>query len=170
MRNHKTNQKGFTLIELIVVIVLIGVMFSFALPRMEGYLFSDGTDRVSRWIVLNVANLKGMAVKDQTRYALNVDVANNAFWVSSEMMDETGIEEAKKNSFVLTDDVRIVDVVYPYEGKDDEEMSDILFYKKGYSDNAIIHMENNDNKRFSYVIEPFMPQVEIKEGFVLFDE
>lgn len=163
------DQKGFTFIELIVVIVLIGLMFSFALPKMDGYLFSDGTDRVSRWLVLNVTHLKSRAVKDQARYALNVDIANNAFWISSEAMDEEGLEEAKKQSFVLSDDVKIVDVIHPYEPSEDEEMNDVLFYRKGYSDRAVIHIENDDEKRFSFVIEPFLPGVEIRDGFVGYD-
>lgn len=162
-------QNGFTLIELIVVIVLIGLMFTFALPKMDGFLFSSTTDRVSRWIVLNTSNLKTKAVKDQKRYSLNVDVSANTLYISTDEMDDALLTEAHENGFKLGDSVHLVDVVFPFENPEDEEMSNILFYKKGYSDNAIIHIENEAGEKFSFIIEPFLSDVAIKEGFVLFD-
>lgn len=163
-------QRGFTFIELIVVIVLLGLMFSFALPKMDGFLFSSDTDKASRWIVLNVSNLKSKSVKDQVRYALNVDVPANTFFISTDEMDEELLADARNNGFKLGNDVSLVDVVFPFESPADEEMTNIFFYKKGYSDNAIIHIENESGEKISFIIEPFLPGVEIKEGFVLFEK
>ena len=165
----KPNIKGFTLIELIVVIVLISMMFSFALPKMDSFLFIDNRDKVSRWVILNVQNLKNLSVKNKIRYILHVDTQNNMFWISSEGMDEAAQAEAMKNGYKLPNNIRLVDVVYPSQRKDDER-SDIYFYTRGYSDQAIIHMENSDNEKMSFVIEPFLPPVGIKDGFVMFDE
>lgn len=167
---EKTNQKGFTLIELIVVIVLIGLMFTFALPKMDGFLFTSSTDRVSRWIVLNVANLKKLSMKKQLVHVLNIDTESNSLWISTEDMDEAGVLEARENGFTFPESVNIVDVVYPFEGDEDGEFKDIFFYKQGYSDNAIIHIENNDDEKFSYIVQPFQQLVEISDGFVLFDD
>ncbi len=162
---------GFTLIELIVVLVLLSIMFTFALPKMDGFLFSSDTDRVSKWIFLNVASLKSKAVKDQVVYSLNADTDENSFFISTEEMDEEMLDEARKNSFKLPEDVRIIDIVFPFEiSEEDEESTGILFYTKGYSDNAIIHVENSNGEKISYIIEPFLPSVDIREGFFLFDE
>ncbi len=162
-------QSGFTLIELIVVIVLLGLMFSFALPKMDGFLFSSGTDKVSRWVILNVLNLKRKAVKEQIRYSLNVDIPENSFFISIDGMDEIALAEARENGYKLGDNVKIIDVVFPFESPDEEKITNIFFYTKGYSDNAIIHIENRDGEKFSFVIEPFLPGVEIKEELVEFD-
>ncbi len=170
---HKTTRKysgGFTLIELIVVIVLVALMFTFAMPRMDGFLFSSGTDKVSKWIVLNVASLKTKAVKNQVGYALNADLADNTFFISTDEMDEDMLAEARKNCFRLPESVKIADIVFPFELEEDDESTGILFYVQGYSDNAIIHIENDSGDKYSYIIEPFLSSVEIKEGFVLFDE
>lgn len=170
VKSKGVKQGGFTLIELIVVIVLIGLMFTFALPKMDGFLFSGETDRVSRWIVLNIPNLKTKAVKDQKRYSLNVDVPANTLYISTDEMDDALLHQARENGFKLGDSVRLVDVVFPFENPEDEEMLNVFFYTKGYSDNAIIHIENENSERFSFIIEPFLSGVEIKEGFVLFDD
>lgn len=144
-------------------------MFTFALPKMDGFLFSSDTDKVSRWIVLNVSNLKSKSVKEQVRYSLNVDAPSNTFFISTDEMDEELLSEARENGFKPGDNITIVDVVFPFESPDDEEMTNIYFYKKGYSDNAIIHIESGSGEKLSFIIEPFLPGVEIAEGFVLFD-
>ena len=40
-RNHLKKTKGFTLIELIVVIALLGIMIGFSVPRLHGTIFLD---------------------------------------------------------------------------------------------------------------------------------
>ncbi len=137
---------------------------------MDGFLFSSGTDKVSKWIVLNVASLKIKAVKDQVVYSLNADPDSNSFFISTEDMDEEMLNEARKNSFKLPESVRIVDVIFPFELHEDDEEAGILFYLKGYSDSAIIHLENSSGDNYSFIIEPFLTSVEIRDGFVMFDE
>lgn len=165
-----TNQRGFTFIELIVVIVLIGLMFSFALPKMDNLLYMDNRDRVSRWVVLNVENLKNLSLKKQTRHILHVDIPANTLWISEDGMEEEALDQARKSGYTLPSDIRIMDIIYPFEGKEEDERGEIYFYTQGYCDNAIIHMENDDKEKMSFVIEPFLPPVGIRDGFVLFDE
>jgi prepilin-type N-terminal cleavage/methylation domain-containing protein len=99
--------KGFTLIELVVVIVLINMMFAFALPKMDGFLFVDNRDRVSRWVILKVDQLKNLAVQKQVPYVLHVDTKDNMFWVSQEGMDEEALDKARQGGYKLPDNIRL---------------------------------------------------------------
>jgi prepilin-type N-terminal cleavage/methylation domain-containing protein len=169
--NHLTkNNRGFTLIELIVVMVLISMMFTFALPKMDGFLYVDNRDRVSRWVILKVEQLKNMAVQKQTPHILHVDIKENMFWISVQGMDEEALDKARKDGYKLPSDIRLVDIIYPGQSLKDDGRSDVIFYARGYSDHAIIHMQNDDEEKMSFVIEPFLPPVGLKDGFVLFDE
>jgi len=169
--NHPTaNHNGFTLIELMVVIVLISLMFAFALPKMDGLLYVDNRDRVSRWVIVNVEHLKNKAVQRQVPYSLHVDIKDNMFWISEQGMDDEALDKAKKGGYKLPDDIKLMDIIYPAQSFKDEERSDITFYPRGYSDHAIIHMQDDDEEKLSFVIEPFLPPVGLNEGFVLFDE
>ncbi len=170
MKGTLAGQKGFTLIELIVVIVLISMMFAFALPKMDGFLFVDNRDRVSRWVILKVEQLKNTAMLKQTPFVLHVDIRENMFWISQEGMDEEALDKAKKSGYTLPRDIRLVDIIYPSQPLKVDDRSDVVFYPKGYSDHAIIHMQNDDEEKMSFVIEPFLPPVGLKDGFVLFEE
>ena len=52
------NCRGFTLIELIVVISLIGLMLFFSLPRLQNNPFIDDSKKSARWLIGKVQTLK----------------------------------------------------------------------------------------------------------------
>jgi prepilin-type N-terminal cleavage/methylation domain-containing protein len=167
----KKAQRGFTLIELVVVIAIISLMLLFVVPKFDSMLFSDNTKKVNRWIIYNVMNLKVKAVKERKDYILHADVTGNAFWISDETMEAGALESTKENTrFSLPEDVRIVSVIFPDHKYGDEITGDIHFYKKGYSDMVIIQIENADEGKFSLLIEPFLNTVTINEGFSDFEK
>jgi hypothetical protein len=56
-----------------------------------------------------------------------------------------------------------LDVEYPGKGIVTAGKTPIYFYAKGYSDKALIHIRDTDNTVFSFLIEPFLPVVEVFE-------
>ena len=48
--------------------------------------------------------------------------------------------------------------------------ADIYFNEKGYSDKAIIHLENDDNEKFSFLIEPFLLRVRLYNSYAGFED
>jgi prepilin-type N-terminal cleavage/methylation domain-containing protein len=167
--NFRQNN-GFTLIELIVVISLISLMFFFAIPRIPVDALSDNTRKVSRWIMLNVSALKEKAVHDQKRYVLHLSLDSNRLWVTSEIMSEEELEEAAAIGYNLPEDIKLLDVEYPDKEKISLGQADIYFYKKGYSDKAIIHITNNDNEVLSFLIEPFLSRARLYNKYLEFED
>ena len=168
------NNHAFTLIELIVVIAMISIMLSFTIPRLDASFFSNNERKISSWILLNVKALKEKAVREQTRYVLNVDLDNNQMWSSSgPVTDGTEGTEASEeipteNKYQIPSGYRLVDVEFLNEDKITRGIAEIHFYRKGYSDKALIHIEDDDNAQSSYLIEPFLPHVKIIEEYVEF--
>lgn len=161
---------GFTLIELIVVISLVSIMLVFAVPRFHDTVLSDNTKTVSRWIILKVQSLKQRAVHDQKLYALHIDIDTDRLWITNESMSEEEVEKALLKAFELPDDISLLDVEYPEKEKVSSGQADIFFYKKGYSDRALVHISNEDNERFSFLIETFLSRVKLFEKYVSFEE
>jgi len=169
MFSFRLNQ-GFTLIELIVVITLISLMLFFAIPRFQVDVLSDNTNKVSRWIMLKVHSLKEKAVREQKLYVLHISLDSNRLWVTSEIMSQEELQATEANGYELSDDINLLDVEYPDEEKISVGRADIYFYKKGYSDKAIIHISNDDNERRSFLIEPFLSRVRLYNKYIGFED
>ena len=167
--SFRLNQ-GFTLIELIVVITLISLMLFLAIPRFQVDVLSDNTNKVSRWIMVKVHSLKEKAVSEQKLYVLHISLDSNRLWVTSEIMSQEELQAAEANGYELSDDIKLLDVEYPDEEKISVGRADIYFYKKGYSDKAIIHISNDDNERRSFLIEPFLSRVRLYNKYIGFED
>ncbi|MFH2063850.1 MAG: prepilin-type N-terminal cleavage/methylation domain-containing protein [Pseudomonadota bacterium] len=161
------NNKGFTLIELIVVIIIMSVMLVFATPRLSGFIFPDDTNEIIRWLVVKARLLRNNAVQHQKHYYLNIDIDNSRLWVTDESVDtEEALKKAYENSYPLPESVRLLDVEFPGRGKVLQGTVEISFNKQGYADPAIIHIGGPDDRKVSLMIEAFLPSVKWVEEYV----
>jgi prepilin-type N-terminal cleavage/methylation domain-containing protein len=158
--------KGFTLIELVVVVALISIMLFLAIPRFQSDFFTDSTKKVSRWIMYKVPALKENAFRKQKKYVLHVGIDSEKLWITHEGMSDEELQDAEMDGYKLPDDIKLQDVEFPDEQVISAGRADIYFYEKGYSDKAIIHMVHDDAHRLSFLIEPFLPQVHLYNKYI----
>ncbi len=158
--------KGFTLIELVVVVALISIMLFLAIPRFQSDFFTDSTKKVSRWIMYKVPALKENAFRKQKKYVLHVGIDSEKLWITHEGMSDEELQDAEMDGYKLPDDIKLQDVEFPDEQVISAGRADIYFYEKGYSDKAIIRMVHDDDHRLSFLIEPFLPQVHLYNKYV----
>ena len=160
---------GFTLIELIVVIALMGLMLFFSLPRLQNNPFLNDAKESSRWLISKVQSLKESAIRDQKRYTLHFDLDSGKVWETNEAMSPEDIESTMMDSYELPDDLRIIDIEYPSIGKIYSGQAEITFHKAGYTNKALVHMQDGDTY-LSFLIEPFLPDVEFFDKYASFDD
>ena len=161
---------GFTLIELIVVMALMGLMLFFTLPRFGDNPFLDDSKQSSRWLIGKVQSLKESAIRDQRQYSLHFDLGSGRIWETNESMSpEDREDEALNNSYSLPDELRILDIEYPQKGKIYTGQAEIIFYKAGYTDKALVHMQEG-NSYLSFLIEPFLSNVQLFETYTSFED
>ena len=80
------------------------------------------------------------------------------------------IEDAALNSsYSLPDDLRIIDIEYPQKGKIYSGLAEITFYKAGYTDKVLVHMQEGDSY-LSFLIEPFLANVQFFDVYTGFDD
>ena len=166
---QQKNTGGYTLIELVVVITLIGTMLFFAIPRIQATFLSDGTQKFSRWLITTTRGLKAAAVRDQKQYVLNVNLDAGKLWVTSDTMPEEERRNAEQDSYRLPEDVRIIDLEFPLQGKITGGQAEIGFYKADYSDKVLIHIEDKRRRQLTFLIEPFLPGVRLYEEYIGFE-
>jgi prepilin-type N-terminal cleavage/methylation domain-containing protein len=166
---NEGHSSGFTLLELIVVISLLGIMLVLTVPRFHETLFLDESKTSSRWVIGKIQALKEAAVRNQKNYTLHIDLDSERFWETDESMAPEAIETAAVKAEPLPSGLRITDIEYPIRGKINSGQADIEFYKNGYSEKVLIHLQEGETQ-VSYLIEPFLSEVSRYETYIGFDK
>jgi general secretion pathway protein H len=165
---YRGNRNGFTLLELIVVMSLLGIMLIFTVPRFHETLFLDDTKTGSRWIIGKIQALKEAAIRNQKQYSLHINLDTEQFWETDASMSAEDLENAALNASSLPSGLKIADIEYPIRGKINSGQTDITFYKNGTSDKVLIHIQDGDQYE-SYLIEPFLSEVTRYEMYASFE-
>ena len=171
-KGHKTlarNNKGFTLIELVVVMGLIVMMIGLTMPQIRNTLLSDGLKRTALRMVGLAKNLRDEAIREHKTYGLHMDMARQQYWIGFAAMTEEEQLLARENAEKLPRNVQILDVWFKEGGRVSEGEVVILFFKKGYVQPSAIHLGDDDDRRFTIVLSPFGGKVKVLEKYVDFE-
>lgn len=163
------SDQGFTLIELIVVISLFSIVLFFSIPRFQDAVMVDQTNKFSRWIILKTQTLKERSAQEKTLYTLHIGIDTGKLWISNASMSEESLSDAEENGYDIPEEVSVLDVEYPDKGIVSTGAPEICFYKNGYSDKVLIHIEDDDGEQRTFLIEPFLSKVKIYEEYVGFE-
>jgi prepilin-type N-terminal cleavage/methylation domain-containing protein len=166
--DHNTarlNRQGYTLLELIVVIVLLGLIFGLTVPKFRQALLSDSLDATSLRMIGLVQNLREQAIRGQEPYTLHIDIRSNKVWSFPSSASEEEQVKAGKRAYTLPPDVQIQDIWSSTGGKLYDEAV-IRFSKKGYVEQSVIHLKSEDGREFSLELYPFLGSIKIHEGYV----
>ena len=161
----KLNKQGFTLVEVLLVIVLIGVVLVLAVPSIRDNLIGDNLKKASRQFIGLERKLRGEAVRDQIDYILCLDLPNSAYWVLASDMTPEKQDEIKKRPQHLPSDVVILDVVGENNKKQSADEAKIKFGKNNICSPAVIHLAHEED-RMTIVINPFLGVIDIYDKYV----
>jgi len=157
---------GFTLIELTIVILLMGFMLSFALPRMRDVALSDNLKTTVRILTSTIKELRYQAIKDNQEYFLKFSFASKKFWSDSPNLSEEDRATAIKNAFSPPPDVRIIDICLMDDEKYLSGIISISFSREGYISPSVIHLGSEDGRQFTLSLRPFLGNVYVLEEYV----
>jgi prepilin-type N-terminal cleavage/methylation domain-containing protein len=159
------NKKGFTLIELMLVIMVVGVILFLAVPATRDVLATDKLKSASRQFIGLERELRVDAVRDQVDYILNIDLSSSVFWVTASDMTPEKQDEVKKNAKHLPEGVTIADIVDADNKKQADGEIKIKFGKNNTCPPVVIHLADKENK-MTLVINPFLGITGIYDKYV----
>lgn len=164
---HQTNDtKGYTLIELAIVIVLIGMMLAVSIPRFRYSLLTDNLKSVTRRLIGVVKEIRNDAVREQKPYFLYFDLDANKVWVESQGMGQEERKMIRERAYTLPQDTRIMDIWRKDGGKQAHGQVAIRFTKKGYVQHTAIHLGAEDGRKFSLILSPFLGTIKSHDTYV----
>jgi prepilin-type N-terminal cleavage/methylation domain-containing protein len=164
--------KGYTLIELIVVMILIGLIFSITAPRFQDAVLTDKLKSTTRNLIGKINELRTEAVQKQEAQVLCFDLESNLYWNGpGNMTQEERDSYREKRATYLPQGVRISDISFSdKEKKIAGGEVDLQFNKKGYVQQSAIHLESEDGREFTIVLRPFLPGVKVFEKYFEFED
>ena len=161
-----TLDKGYTLIELAVVVILIGLFLGLSIPRFQYAIVSDDLKATIRRIVGTVKGLRNEAIREQQVYIFHLDLESNRLWIESPGIGEEERALARERAFKLPRGVRILDVWCKGKGKKVNGEVAIRFSKKGYVEQTVIHLGAEDGREFTLVLNPFLGTIKVYDKYV----
>ena len=140
----KTFGRGFTLLELIVVVALIGIMLVVSVPTLHNTLIDDRLKATSRKIIGLINGVRELAVREQQSYFLSIDRNENRIWYekdseigstgnTEDTEDTEDIEDTEdKLELNIPDEIRISEIWTRSEGEysDDQSRIWVLSYTR----------------------------------------
>jgi len=152
---------GFTLLELIVVILLMTILLGFAIPAFEGGALTGSRDNVARELLSAVQKLKTAALRRQSLHQLHLDLDQGRLWVTREDTTDKEDTPGQTSEWTLPDATRIAQVRFPGDREIRSGIVAINFYPEGYSDRAIVRLAGEGKPYTDLVIEAFLPMASI---------
>jgi len=163
---------GFTLLELTIVILIMGVVISFALPRF-GSLLDVQIKSGIRQLIGTIKFAYHEAAITQNHLRLNFDIEKGEYWITAYSTSGEFVQEGSTvtDRSSLPDGIRFEDVVTAHAGKVSEKEVFTYFYPNGFVEPTVIHLRGEDEDvKFTLRIKPLTGSVAIYDRYVDFVE
>ena len=165
-----TWNRGYTLIELSIILILLGVILLFALPKLD-IIGEVRLRSTARELAGTIQSLFDESILKREPYQLVFDIGERTYSIVETGVNAESSEviETTRRQVNLPDKTYIKDIVTPIDGKMAEGKIVIRFYPDGFVEKNIIHLSNG-KKDYTLVTTPLSGKVKILEGYVEIQE
>jgi type II secretion system protein H len=162
-----TSNRGFTFIELSLVLLVIGLILVFALPRL-GDLGDTRLKEAARHLAGTLQSVFDSAVFQKKTFGVVYDLSSQTYQVM-DLSQADGMTPVSLRSTALPGQVRFKDISTEAEERVTEGKTTTLFSPEGRAERTTIHLTDG-RKDYTLVMMPFSGKVRILEGYVEIQE
>lgn len=169
-----TVARGFTLLELLIVCLLISISLAMSVPSLRNSLVTDSLASGSRKVVSLVTSARSAAVTSQEAHIIFFDSAEQRIWYKKVSADteegEGDVHKIRRSSITLPEGVRVDEVKQATGSTDYNPLKDGLWIsERGYMDRTIIRLVDTKQRSINLLISPFLLTIRIVEDSVAFN-
>ncbi len=167
MTGRRRGERGFTLIELSIVILIIAIVTSIALPRLRSVTAAE-LSAAARRLSATTRYLYEESALRGAPLVLFFDLDHQEYWVAhseegtGQLVEDTDLLARRVR---LPPAVRIADVFVPGTGTFSEGLVPTRFYPEGYADRSVVHLVDDDGHAYTLQIDPVRGRGEVSEGY-----
>jgi prepilin-type N-terminal cleavage/methylation domain-containing protein len=159
--------KGFTLIELAVVVAILGVMIALVAPRLAD-IGNANLKRSARHLTGMIRFLRDESQAKKTAYYLRFDVQDGRYWAEVPVVTTDGAAELRRTTSAiggegsLSGQTTFRDIVVA--GHPDDPY--MRFTPDGWVEHALIHLRDGEERDFTLIVMPLTGNTELRDGYV----
>lgn len=162
---RSSNQAGFTLIELALVVLLLGLMASLGLPLLSGFE-PNHLDSSARRLAGTVKYLYNEAAMTGQEHRLTFELADSSYRAanvspSGELQPLQGVGAKKR----LSSGVRFVSIYQPQRGEQREGEVTTALLPGGWLEETVIHLQDDAEHKMTLRLVPLTGLTEIYDGY-----
>ncbi len=160
---------GFTLLELAIILLVIGIALSFLIPRLRDTDRTRLTASAER-LATTARYLYEEAAFRQRPMRLNFDLDNQTYWVTVLNEDPDDPEFVADGSplsapATLPDAVAFLDVVLPSTGTVTEGVVSALFTPEGWADPLVMHLKSRQGDYATIALDSLTGRTRVGDGY-----
>ncbi len=158
--------KGFTLFELLVVMVIISLMSAVVIPRLAGSLNKMNSETAAKKILASLRYARSQAVSERVTYLSVFDFYRNQVVIRKWEAGSGKLEEEAENSvsgkiYDLPEGVRLKKAM---PGDIDSGLFQIAFYPGGNSSGGEIIVADGQERQYKIKIDFITGTVQLTDG------
>lgn len=161
------NARGFTLIELMIVIVVLGVMLTLIIPRL-GELGDANLKRSARHLTGMIRFLRDDSQAKKAVYRIRFDIQNGHYWAEVQTQTSDKTVEFKRYQSVMVDEASLSGQTTFRDVQVASHPDDpyILFTPDGWVEHALVHLRDGDNKDFTLIVNSLTGNTDLRDGYI----
>lgn len=157
---------GFTLVEMVVVVVLIGMMLFIAIPRFPGVGDENDMRAMARRIVILSQEAYSEAVTESKPWFLVIDLNKATSRLAQTRPSENDFEVFTLEDAESRPSPRFSDVIHPDGGMKRDGVISFAFWSNGGNESGTIHIENDAGDEMTVFLKPYLGMTEVREGYL----
>jgi len=163
-----TDQRGFTLIELAIVVVLLALVAGLTLPLLSNWGQDDLLGSARR-LAGTVKYLYNEAALTRNEHQLVFNLDDGSY--QAKVLDKAGNlkpVEGSAGGRKLQGDAQFEDIIVTSRGSFTSGEVTTLFHPSGWLDETIIHLKDDENHKLSLRFNPLTGAMDLVEGYERF--